>query len=663
MPDRGGGERTAAQTREVAGTSASSAMATGLRTMERGAVGLARMALATSTRGTARPLSVADAGAARAVVVVGAALLLSKVVCWVAMSARGSRLPEGWARAFALRDEAAMVAILIGCLWLTSGVRWRHATLPIVLAAHATAMVSLVLAAACVLRGALLRWELLAFVQWRQLGESITSVLAGTPGIALAAGLVTYVLAATKIPVSRIGGRGRMGALAVICALYGMAGTLAPPSPGARELTWAPLITFLRPAPLSTVWGSSAFVAPACPVDLEGARMARYEPVLTAARSKGPLNVLVFFWESVRAQNLSLYGYKRPTTPFLDSAASRSLVFDGLYAHDPRTIRALTSFLLGVYPETTWEAVSWHHPDVAGPDLAGRFRHAGWATALVYNSSLKFDNQGPFLRHRGFDTILAPEEGATPDDRTIVRQFASFLDGLTPSSKPFFGVLWGIWSHHPYRLPEGEPRPFGEESALDRYDNAIAANDRLTREVMVLLAARNLQDRTVVVVMGDHGEAFGEHHGDAGGHGNYLYEESLRVPLVFLHPTLFEGLPRDGRLFQTKDLGASLLDLAGLPPTLGQSRSVFRSYQRHPVFFNNRFGHHWVGVRDGDWKLVVDRDDESGATRSLFALDQDPSERVNLIQQEPARASALEVQLRQWYLWNEQQASQRMPVR
>jgi arylsulfatase A-like enzyme len=627
--------------------------------LERRAADRVRTALATPARNTT--LSVADTRAARTVVVVAAALLLSKLLCWAAMAARGNRLPSGWTRAFAAGDEAAMIAAVIGCLWVASFVRWRHANVPVVLAAHVTAIVSLVLASACAVRGALLRWELIAFVEWKQLGASIASVLAGAPGIALAVGLFAYVVAATKLPVSRLGGRGRKGTFAVACALYAIAGTLVPPIPGARELTWAPLITFLRPAPLATTWGSSAFVAPDCPVDLSGSRLAKYEPVLASARSQAPLSILVFFWESVRAQNLSLYGYKRSTTPFLDSVASRSLVFDGLYAHDPRTIRALTSFLLGVYPETTWEAVSWHHPDAPGPDLASRFRDAGWATLLVYNSSLKFDNQGEFLRHRGFDTILAPEQGATPDDRTIVPKLASFLDGLTPSSKPFFGVLWGLWSHHPYRLPEGEPRPFDEQTALDRYDNAIAANDRLTREVVGLLTARSLQDRTVIVVIGDHGEAFGEHHGDAGGHGNYLYEESLRVPLVFLHPTLFEGLPRDARLFQTKDLGASLLELAGLSPSLAQSRSVFRSYQRHPVFFNNRFGHHWVGVREGDWKLVVDRDDESGATRSLFALNRDPDERVNRVEQEPARASALEVQLRQWYLWNEQQASERMP--
>jgi arylsulfatase A-like enzyme len=659
MPDRGGGVPATAQTREVADSrEPSSGIPAALRALERRVADRVRAALATPARNTT--LSVADAPATRAVVVMAAALLLSKVVCWVAMAATGNFLPSGWARVFAARDEAAMIATVIGCLWGASLVRWRHSSVPVVLAAHVTAIVSLVLAAACAMRGALLRWELLAFVEWKQLGASIASVLAGAPGIALAVGLVAYVVAATKLPVSWIGGRGRRGALAVTCVLYATAGTFVAPSPGARELTWAPLITFLRPAPLSSAWGSSAFVAPACPVDLSGPHVAKYEPVLVAARSQSPLNVLVFFWESVRAQNLSLYGYKRPTTPFLDSVASRSLVFDGLYAHDPRTIRALTSFLLGVYPETTWEAVSWHHPDAPGPDLAGRFRDAGWATLLVYNSSLKFDNQGEFLRHRGFDTILAPEQGAKPDDRAIVPKLASFLDRQTPSSKPFFGVLWGIWSHHPYRLPEGEPRPFDEQAALDRYDNAIVANDRLTREVVGLLTERNLQDRTVIVVVGDHGEAFGEHHGDAGGHGNYLYEESLRVPLVFLHPTLFKGLPRDGRLFQTKDLGASLLELAGLSPSLAQSRSVFRTYQRHPVFFNNRFGHHWVGVRDGEWKLVVDRDDESGTTRSLYALDRDPDERVNLILQEPARASALEVQLRQWYLWNEQQASERM---
>ncbi len=597
--------------------------------------------------------------AVRAVVVAGGALVLAKAVCWSALHATGASLPSGWALLFAARDEAAMLTILLGCLWAVSLLRLRPAAVPVTWVAHATALVTLLLAATCVARGALLRWELLAFLDWEVMRASITSFALGPLGLGLAAALIAYLVVAAKLPVGWLRGTGRQAAFAAVLGIYTMAGTIVPQGSVARDLTWAPLVTFLRPAPLATSWGSSAYVPPSCPVDLQGVPAARYGNVIARSRAMR-LNVVVFFWESVRAGNLSLYGYQRPTTPFLDSVASRSLVLDAFYAHDPRTIRALTSFLLGVYPETTWEAVSWKHADVPGPDLASRFRDAGYATLLVYNSSLKFDNQGAFLEHRGFDSIVAPEEEATPDDRLIVPKLASFLDERSPEGRPFFAVLWGIWSHHPYRLPEGEARAFDERGDLDRYDNTIAANDRLAREVVQALAARSLEERTVVVVVGDHGEALGEHHGDQGGHGNYLYEESLRVPLVFLHPTLFSGLGRDARPFQTKDLGASLLELAGVPAEIGQSRSIFREYGRYPLFFNNRFGHHWVGVRDGGWKLVIDRSDESGEARSLFALGADPDERVNRVKEEPGRAAALEMLLRQWYLWNEKQAAQRV---
>lgn len=602
-----------------------------------------------------------NALAVRSVVVAGVALVAAKVVCWTVLSAAGAAWPHGWELVFALRDEAALVAVLCGSLWLATRSRIAAVQAPVAALAHACSFASGLLAATCVARGALIRWDLLSFLEWRVLRASVLAVVLSPVGGGLALAIALYVLLACKLPVAWLQRSRAWNIVAATCAVYALLGTIAPKASSARELTWAPLVSFLRRPPLTNAWTATGFVSAKCPIDVDGEASSRYARTLEAAKGRAPLSVVVFFWESVRVGNLSLYGYGRPTTPYLDSLASRSLVFDAFYAHDPRTIKSLTSFMLGMYPETTWEALSWHHADAPGPDLASRFRDAGWATLLVYNSSLKFDNQGAFLQHRGFDAVVAPpEESPLADDRAMLPALDRFLEQRAKGDKPFFAVLWGTRSHHPYELPSDELRPFAENTSIDRYDNTIAANDRLTRGIVQLLAGRGLEERTVVVVVGDHGEAFGEHHNDRGGHGNYLYEESVHVPLVFVHPTLFRDLPRDARPFQMKDLGASLCELTGLPRELGHSRSVFRDYVGYPVFFNNRFGKHIVGVRDGDWKLVVDLSDEVQVTRALYSLSADPGETVNRTQQELARTMHLEMLLRGWYQWNEKTAAARM---
>jgi arylsulfatase A-like enzyme len=153
------------------------------------------------------------------------------------------------------------------------------------------------------------------------------------------------------------------------------------------------------------------------------------------------------------------------------------------------------------------------------------------------------------------------------------------------------------------------------------------------------------------VVVGDHGEVFGEHRHDSFGHGQYLYEESVHVPFALLHPSLFDGLPPEPRPFQLKDVGPTILDLAGLDPRMNLGRSALRGYRDdQPVFLNNCFSGQRLGLRDGRWKLQLDLAVDG---HELYDLEADPEERVDRSAAEPARVAAMQARIESWYVWHQ----------
>lgn len=340
------------------------------------------------------------------------------------------------------------------------------------------------------------------------------------------------------------------------------------------------------------------------------------------ARVAGAPNVLLLILDTVRAANLSLYGYVRPTTPQLSRLASRGVVFDHALSTASWTVPSHASIFTG-----RWAAelsTDWRSPlDSRDPTLAEVFDTRGYRTAgfvanfwrasresglargfdhyeddrltlgdIVFASSL-----GQYVTtNRGLRRLLHWNGVLGRKTASVVRQdvedwiqknddrpffvFANFFDAHDPySPAPPFDTLftghllsWG--ERDVFRDPARMLRPDIQRNEEAMYDGAIASIDAEIGRLLTDLDRQGKLRNTIVVITADHGEEFGEH--GVPDHGNSLYLRSVHVPLVIAAPRGVAAGTRVAQWVSLRDLPATILDLAGAPAALpGRSLSRF----------------------------------------------------------------------------------------
>ncbi|MGD8278649.1 MAG: sulfatase [Gemmatimonadota bacterium] len=325
----------------------------------------------------------------------------------------------------------------------------------------------------------------------------------------------------------------------------------------------------------------------------------------------GAANVLFLILDTVRGEDLSLYGYERETTPALSALARESVVFDRAWAPAPWTLPSHASMFTGHWPHEI--SADWLDPlDDARPVLAEALAARGYATAgfvanLVYTHRGWGIDRG-FTRYEdypvsvgqvinsfnlgrivsnlrglreliGFHDVLNRKPAADLD-RSLLR----WVDGLGPG-RPFFAFVNYFDAHEPLFPPAPFDTLFGPfgvtgpfkysaekvhpldryamspariQAERDAYDGAIAYLDHSIRALLDALEQRGILDNTLVIIASDHGEQFGEHGLLA--HGNSVYTQLIRVPLLMRLPGV---VPAGVRVEQ----GVSL---AAIPATVMQ---------------------------------------------------------------------------------------------
>ncbi len=347
-------------------------------------------------------------------------------------------------------------------------------------------------------------------------------------------------------------------------------------------------------------------------------------------------NILWISIDTLRADHMSLYGYRRPTTPRMDSLAQGSFVFDRASAPYPTSAFSYSSALTGLAPRVTPAYAAMygkpltHAPGTTLPEILGE---RGFSTVAVtaFNREVS-NNEAMFGTFRRGFRVYNPDQTLGNADGTEVA--ASAAKVLRTIEEPFFLWVHFLDPHDPY-----EDRPgidFGDD-LVDRYDEEIAHADRQAGAVIDALRERRLLDRTVIVFFSDHGEEFNERGGRY--HNSSVYDEQIRVPLVIRVP----GLP-GGRIA----VPAGLLDL--LPTTTALLR-LSDSLERHGrelvslmLGCDDGSARHayseWFGMRgtthvrdqravvQGTMKLIAR---PQQAAFELYDLASDPEEYENLI--------------------------------
>ncbi len=280
-------------------------------------------------------------------------------------------------------------------------------------------------------------------------------------------------------------------------------------------------------------------------------------PLPPDAATQRPSFVLLSI-DAMRPDHMGCYGYRRPTTPNIDRFARGAARFTNAYCASPRSLRSFGSIWAGRYASmVAWgNDVQFPPLEASNVTLAEQLGSAGYATAAFNNTSYFSHTAGFF---QGF-TQVAEEYGFKSEVAPTIARIQSFLRDHEGDPAPFF--LWShlMEPHDPYR-DRTAPRDFGH-TPMDTYDEEIAAADDALGAVLTQLDALATRRPLVVVIFGDHGEAFGEH--GVYHHSFDLHEEALRVPILIRGPGIAPG-PRNA-LTNLFDLHPTLLNFANRRP-------------------------------------------------------------------------------------------------
>ena len=381
-------------------------------------------------------------------------------------------------------------------------------------------------------------------------------------------------------------------------------------------------------------------------------------------RPPAPPNVILIVLEAVAARWTSLGNAQYETTPTLSAEAGHALVYDNFYAHIGRSSNSLAAMLLSTYPKLDFQDVTAEYPGLSGTSLAAQFRSRGYRTSFVTPSDLQWAGWKPFIGARGFDRVRDYRDLACGtlvsswgvEDRCMVDDLIALLE--QDRGGPFFMMAWSQQTHHPYEpSPGSQALPLVREPVRDAYDlgrylNVLRDTDAQLARLFTAVRAAGLADNTLIVVTGDHGQAFGYPH-NSYIQGRTIYEEDVNVPLMLWFPGRFDAAPRPAAIGSHVDLAPTIAELTGLPAAPDwQGRSLFDAARAPRAYFYVAEDHFRLGVREGAWKYIYDLREGS---EELYKLDVDPTEQRNLAGAEPARSARLRQRLAAWAEANRRQ--------
>jgi len=371
-----------------------------------------------------------------------------------------------------------------------------------------------------------------------------------------------------------------------------------------------------------------------------------------AARHPEPssLNLVVVTLDTLRADRLGCYGFRRVATPHIDAVAEDGVVFEQATATQPMTLPSHASIFTGLIPP--------HHGvrDNGGffvedeaVTLAERLQEGGWATGAFVGAWVL---DGRWGLDQGFDhysdrfdlskyKVVNLGTVQKPGDE-VMDLALEWLEAVR--DERFFAWIHLYDPHTPYEPPE----PFAERYPGQPYLGEIAYTDQVVGRLVTWLQESGAWDRTVLVLVGDHGESLGE-HGEAT-HTFFVYDATQHVPLIVRTPWGDRGRSRSQ--VSTVDIVPTALELLGLPVHAGiDGRSLAplvldpgteRPGLAYSETYFPRFHYGWQhlrSVRDGTWKLI------EAPRPELYDVRQDPGETANVYDDHPEVAEALRARL------------------
>jgi len=369
-------------------------------------------------------------------------------------------------------------------------------------------------------------------------------------------------------------------------------------------------------------------------------------------------NLLLITLDTLRADHLGVYGYPRPTSPALDRFAAGATVFTDATCSIPTTLPSHVSIFTGLRPTQHGVRRNGAAPDRDLVSIFDLLAANGTRTAAVIASQVVGER---YLSGLGIDEVIypGPKRRYQAGAKRVTEHATAWLDAH--AEEPFALWLHYYDTHEPYEPPAEVLRHFdrGYDGELpdalatkrlvgfnklapgtlssadlahvtDLYDAEIAALDRQLGLLFEALEARGLLANSLVVLVGDHGQALGE--SGFFGHGLRLLEPVVKVPMIVRLPGEREGTRADSPV-ETIDLLPTVAELMNLePPTDLPGRSLVpalsgarlgagspRVVERR--LYDDRPDIVGAAIHAGAWKAVFYRDEDGSETRFLGRRD------------------------------------------
>ncbi|MFT5444824.1 MAG: arylsulfatase A-like enzyme, partial [Myxococcota bacterium] len=389
----------------------------------------------------------------------------------------------------------------------------------------------------------------------------------------------------------------------------------------------------------------------------DGADIAPADVAKTAAATRMP-NLVIITLDTTRADALSAYGQSRKTSPAFDRMAEEGVLFNAAMASSPETLPSHATIFTGKQPfghgvrGNGGYVLANEHLTIAEAMKAEGYATGAEIAAVVMQESTQIGQGFSTFRDTSSEgvklqAVFRERDGEVKAEVLLVRAAADITDSGIEFVRDHRDEKFFIWLHYfNAHAPYSAAEPFSSQFPDSLYHAEVATQDFEMGRFVDELRNLGLADNTLVVVAADHGEGLLEH--DERTHSYFLYDSTMRVPLLFWG---LDALPKGKRidsLVRNVDIAPTALDLLGLYPldntdgvtlgplldgtsadlkltAYGEANRMASTFKMSPLRF----------VREGKWKYIHKVNPE------LYDMSADPGELSNLYEAEPDVAARL----------------------